>query len=278
MGRHREAARERGVSFCDIVVREFGGWALSPWFALGLMAFLGGGAALFAEVQRDSEVLTRPEWRTLAVTGYGMVLGGLATLCVRAFGALSARGRLRRGEGPRRAELLNVMAEGLSADRGTHEEFQTAIGGFQRRASQMLLSRMWPLVLASFIVPVLGLVASWEAASAMVMAGELSRAEMYSLVLKAISPPMIASVAGAFVLLLGVAVVDRLARSALDAWGRGVRLSEVINVITDDTPPDPLPGPSVQKGDVASAEPGTSHSRISVKSFEDGLEAFDSDR
>ena len=274
MGGHREAARERGGSFRDVVVREFGGWALSPWFAFGLMAFLGGGAALVAEVQRDSEVVTRPEWRTLAVAGYGMVLGGLAALCVRAFGALSARGRFLGGEGPRRAELLTLVAEGLSADRGTHEELQTAIGGFQRRAAQLLLSRMWPLILAAFIVPVLGLVASWEAASAMVMAGELSRAEMYSLVLKAISAPMIAAVAGAFVLLLGVAVVDRLARSVLDAWGRGVRWSEVIEVITGMQPQDLPPRPSGPEVDVPSGEPGPPISGISVESFEDGLASF----
>jgi len=210
------------------------------WLAAAVVLGCGVGGGLLGWALAGGREWLRP-W---ACAGYGMVVGGLASLLPRVAAILSLGRSLARRPTRDDADTswwpLTLVASAVRetpALRRTAEDFRTAVSGFVPQARGLLAQRLWPACAAAFIAPALGLVSAWfswkvHLPEAIRAASEKGRAEEVAEVTpvvdwSVVAWPMIISILAALALMLAVVLVDQLTRRLLQRWASTVRPLDV---------------------------------------------------
>jgi len=223
-------SRSEGYTLGRAVNEIFGrppGW---PWSIVAWIAAGGVVGAIVAGLLAPAAGPPHPALRWAACAGYGVVVASLIVVLPRAVRLATLRVSLAKrpaDDSGERAwwplQLLTAALRGTSTLRLTRQDFDAAVNRAWPTARSILVQRFWPAWVAAFVVPLRQFVPQ-------------------------VSPPMVATIAAALVLMVVLAVVDQLTAGLLQHWSRAVQFSdhgsEVVAGGQDPLPPTPA-GPSV---------------------------------
>jgi len=248
-------SRSEGYTLGRAVNEIFGrppGW---PWSIVAWIAAGGVVGAIVAGLLAPAAGPPHPALRWAACAGYGVVVASLIVVLPRAVRLATLRVSLAKrpaDDSGERAwwplQLLTAALRGTSTLRLTRQDFDAAVNRAWPTARSILVQRFWPAWVAAFVVPVLGLLSAWEAGKQIEVVTGQSASEVLRQFVPQVSPPMVATIAAALVLMVVLAVVDQLTAGLLQHWSRAVQFSdhgsEVVAGGQDPLPPTPA-GPSV---------------------------------
>ncbi len=273
----RQSAFSDDMLSSDAAVSEVWGPSRS-WLALA--SILVGGAAgwgIAVALPDAAEVATASrDWAgPLAWMGYGLAIGGIVTLLPRVVSLLmlgrSLTQRPAADGGARSWWPLPLLAAALRETpslRRTPEDFRLGVSGFVSQARSLLAQRLWPACVAAFATPVFGLISAWMSwESQLPEAIRRSQEQVQDGDAAAVVPsfdwgiaaPMIISIGLASLLMLGIVVVDQLARRLLLRWAATVRMLDAESPLVQErlapsgeAPPRRVAGDKPPQGSQAS--------------------------
>jgi hypothetical protein len=223
------SGRDDATSIGKAVDGVFGRWPAWPWSVLALVV-AGGIAGWFAAPALRAADVARPAaLGTFACAGYGMLLAAFLSLLPRVGKLMALHGGATRRPGtvdeawwPLR--LLPAALAVTPTLRRTPAEFTAAVDAAADRARAMLAHRLWPVWVAAFVAPVLGLITAWQN-GAMVQTrfrhDDDSAATVIPAIISQVSPPMVATIAASLALMVVVVAIDQWTKGLLQRW-RGV--------------------------------------------------------
>jgi len=223
--------RDEGYTVPKAVDDVFGRWPAWPWSVLAMIV-LGGVIGIAVSIGlKPVSGTPSPALRWAACAGYGTVLAALATVLPRAVKLLSLRSQLGHrpaNDAPERTwwplRLLAAALRRTPTLRLTQQDFSGAVGQAVGEARSLLTYRLWPACVAGFVAPVLGLLSAWEGGSQVELQPGEDAAAVYMMVLPQVSPPMIATIAAALVLMIALTILDQLTKGLLQRWATTVML------------------------------------------------------
>jgi len=293
---HREYS-SRSV-LASSLAEVFGRWPVWPWSVLGVIVACGLIGLAVAPLFAPSEGQPHPALRRAAVMGYGMAIGAFITV-VPGLLSLQQRSRDLRQRPDHDVDwwpyqLLASALIDVPALRATPEDFGAAVDRTRVRSRELLAFQLWPVAVAAFVIPVLGLLSAWESGQTVIFTEEREPARVFPEIISQVSPPMISTIVVGLMVILLVVGIDQWTRSLLAGWADRVRftdaesqqvqvrleqtrdsrhadLAEVgmpVSTAASSTPPPVPPSPDAED----SGEPV--EPQISVDKFEDLKDAF----
>lgn len=226
-------SRDEGYTLGRAVNDIFGsppGW---PW---SIVAWIVGGGvvgAFAARLLAPAGSVPNPALRWAACAGYGAVVASLFTVLPRAVRLATLRASLakrpaddggEKGWWPLR--LLTAALRGTPTIRLSRQDFDGAVNRAWPVARSILVQRFWPAWVAAFVVPVLGLFSAWEAGKQIEVVAGQSASDVLRQFVPQVSPPMVATIAAALLLMVVLAVLDQLTAGLLQGWSRSVQFAD----------------------------------------------------
>jgi hypothetical protein len=225
--------RDEGYTVPRAVGDVFGRWPAWPWSVCVLICLGGAAGAMTSLLLTPSEGVPRPEFRWAACTGYGILLAALVTVMPRAARLVSLRSALGHRPPTETQDRpwwpLRLLAAALRQTptlRLTQQDFFGAVGQAMGEARSLLTYRLWPACVACFVAPVLGLLSAWESGAQVELKPGEDAASLYMRVLPQVSPPMVATISAALMLMIVLAILDQCTKGLLHKWASAVTLTD----------------------------------------------------
>jgi hypothetical protein len=233
MSSNKRSYRDEGYTVSKAVGDVFGRWPLWPWTVITAIVLGGVAGAIASAWLARGESPPRSDLRWAACAGYGIVLAALVTTLPRAWKLISLRSTLGHRPPTDASDRpwwpLRLLAAALRHTptlRLTQQDFSGAVQQAVSDARALLTYRLWPACMASFVAPVLGLLSAWESGVQVEVKPGEGEAAVYMQVLPQISPPMVATISAALVLMVVLAILDQFTKGLLQQWASTVTLAD----------------------------------------------------
>lgn len=225
--------RDEGYTVPRAINDVFGRWPAWPWSVLVLIVLGGVAGATASTLLAGPDAVPSPALRWAACTGYGALLAAFVTTLPRAVKLLSLRSAVGRRPAADNVDPpwwpLRLLAAALRQTptlRLTQQDFSGAVGQAAGEARSLLTYRLWPACVAGFVAPVFGLLSAWESGSQVELKPGEDAASIYMRVLPQVSPPMVAAISAALVLMIVLAMLDQFTKGLLQKWATTVTLAD----------------------------------------------------
>lgn len=225
--------RDEGYTIPRAVDDVFGRWPAWPWSVLVFIVLGGVAGTAASTLLAGPDAVPNPALRWAACTGYGALLAAFVTTLPRAVKLLSLRSAVGRRPAADNGDPpwwpLRLLAAALRQTptlRLTQQDFTGAVGQAAGEARSLLTYRLWPVCVAGFVAPVFGLLSAWESGSQVELKPGEDAASIYMRVLPQVSPPMVAAISAALVLMIVLAMLDQFTKGLLQKWATTVTLAD----------------------------------------------------
>ncbi len=233
MAKRSRSHRDEGYTVPKAVDDVFGRWPAWPWSVVAVIVLGGVAGAAASTLLTAPDAVPNPALRWAACTGYGALLAAFVTTLPRAVKLLSLRSAVGRRPAADNADQpwwpLRLLAAALRQTptlRLTQQDFSGAVGQAAGEARSLLTYRLWPACVAGFVAPVLGLLSAWESGSQVELQPGEDAASVYMRVLPQVSPPMVAEISAALLLMIVLAMLDQFTKGLLQKWASAVTLTD----------------------------------------------------